>query len=67
VLKLQADHRFYKAEADLFRAGPEAYVNLLALTLTNKMEAAGGIGPFEFWCDPADGVLSPIPMHAREL
>lgn len=67
MLKLEATHSFYREEAEFYRLGKIAYVTMLALTLTNKIEAEGGIGPFEFWCRPSDGTINPIVMHACEL
>ena len=65
--RLEFEIAFYGAEIDLFRAGREAYLAMLALTATNKLEAAGGIGPFEFSCRGADGNVSPYVFKATEL
>ena len=64
--RLEYSHAFYRAELRLFRAGPEAYITMIAATAARKLEAAGGIGPFEYQCFPKDGELSPHIMIARE-
>ena len=64
--RLECEIAFYSAEINLYRAGPEAYLAMLALTASNKLEAAGGIGPFEFSCRGADGNVSPYLFQAVE-
>jgi hypothetical protein len=64
--KLDIEIMFYHAEADLFRLGPEAYIEMLARTATNKLNDAGAIGPYLFFCTGGDGNVSPFIFRGQE-
>lgn len=64
--KLQAHVRFYQAEMNLFRAGSANYLILLSQRATHDLDAVGGIGPYEFLCQPADGNVMPHTFIGRE-
>lgn len=64
--KLQAQIRFYQAEMNLFRAGTENYLVMLATKASNDLDAIGGIRPYEFLCRPADGNVVPHTFIGRE-
>lgn len=60
---------FYKAEAELWRCGgTPAFLTMLAITAENKLNDAGGIGPYEFQViGKHDGVMSAYVFQGREL
>ncbi len=51
-------------EAELFRAGREAYLVMLAQSTTHALNVSGGIGPYEF-SGRVEGSL--FCFEAREL
>ena len=65
--RLEHDIAFYGSEFHLFRAGTEAYLTMLAGTATRALDSAGGIGPYEFSCQNADGNMTPYIFRAKEL
>jgi len=65
--KLQAEVQFYDVEFHLFRAGAPALLKLGIQDVTHKLDAAGGIGPYEFYCRPGDGSVTPHTIVGQEL
>lgn len=64
--KLEAHVRFYQAEMNLYRAGPEKYLTMLAAKAANALDEIGGIRPYEFLCRPTDGNVVPHIFVGRE-
>lgn len=55
---------FRHIEMDMFRAGPEAYFTMLALTCKNLLDRAGGLGFYEFSCRKI--AVGEYVFHAEE-
>jgi hypothetical protein len=43
-----AKYQYFTIQRDLYRLGPEAYDAMVERTLTNMLDAQGGIGPYVF-------------------
>lgn len=64
---LSIDIAFYREEANLWRQnGIAGYLVMLARTATNKLDAAGAIGPYEFSCR-GDGAVNPFVFVGKEI
>lgn len=64
---LSVEITFYQDEANLWRLGRASYLVMLARTATNKLNAAGAIGPYEFSCPRGDGAVNPHVFLGREI
>lgn len=65
--RLTVDITFYTGEIELYVAGREAFLTVIAKEAEFRLGGAGGIGPYEYSCRPADGNVSPFVFTASEL
>ncbi len=65
--KMQTNISFYHIEVELWRLGFASYLNMIANTASNQLDAAGAIGPYEFFVERGDGAVTPYVFVGREL
>lgn len=64
--RITAHVQFYQIEMDLWHA-ERSWLEMLAVTCANQLDAKGAIGPYQYWCEPSDGRVSPHVFRAMEL